>query len=123
MTLHNREIGLYGENIAAEYLKISGLSILCRNYRSRCGEIDLIAKDGDTIVFVEVKTRRSLKFGEATEQITGVKQRKIMAVANEYLSKTGCLGYNGRFDVLAVRVLPGGGIKIKWIKSAFDGWR
>ena len=119
----SREVGLRGEDIAVRYLEALGFSIVLRNFRSRFGEIDLIVEDGDTIVFVEVKTRRSRRFGKAVEQITPGKQRKIMKAAGEYLQRCGALGSKVRFDVLAIDILPGGAERVEQIKGAFNGWR
>lgn len=118
-----RDVGFHGENIAQRYLEALGFSIVSRNFRSRVGEIDLVAKDGDTIVFVEVKTRRSRRFGKAVEQVTRGKQRRIMKAAGEYLRRYGAPGSYVRFDVLAIDILPGGEEKIEHVKGAFNGWR
>lgn len=119
----SREIGLLGEDIAARHLKALGFSIVCKNFRSRFGEIDLIAKDGDTIVFVEVKARRNQSFGRAIEQVNKAKQRKIMKVACAYLASTGDYASEVRFDVLAIDMLPGGVKRVELIRGAFDRWR
>lgn len=119
----SREIGFHGEDIAVKYLEALGLSIVCRNFRSRFGEVDLIAKDGDTTVFVEVKTRTSGLFGKAIEQIGRGKRQKIMKSALMYLAKTGALGSNVRFDVLAIDILRGGSHRVELVKGAFNGWR
>ena len=122
--LHSRrEIGLRGEDIAREHLEALGFSIVSRNFRTRFGEIDLVAKDGDTTVFVEVKARRSWQFGRAVEQITKGKQRKIMKVAREYLRRYGAFAVCVRFDVLAIDILPGGEVRIEHVRGAFNGWR
>ncbi len=123
MCQSSREVGLHGEDIAVKYLEVLGFPIVCRNFRSGFGEIDLVAKDGDTIVFVEVKARRSRQFGKAVEQITKEKQRKIMKAAGEYLRRCGALGSCVRFDVLAIDILPGGEEIIEHVKGAFNGWR
>lgn len=119
----SREIGFHGEDIAVKYLEALGFSIVCRNFRSRFGEVDLIAKDGDTTVFVEVKTRTSGLFGKAIEQIGRGKRQKIMKSALMYLVKTGALGSNVRFDVLAIDILRGGSHRVELVKGAFNGWR
>jgi|LSQX01.1.fsa_nt_gb putative endonuclease len=119
----SREIGLRGEDIAAEYFEALGLPIVSRNYRSRFGEIDLVAKDGDTIVFVEVKARRSRQLGTAVEQITKGKQRRIIRAACDYLRRCGALASYVRFDVLAIDMLPGGEARIEHLKGAFNSWR
>ena len=123
MCLSSRELGLRGEDIARKHLEALGFSIVSRNFRSRFGEIDLVAKDGDTIVFVEVKARRSRQFGLAVEQITKGKQKKIIKTAGEYLRRCGSFESCVRFDVLAIDILPGGKEIIEHVKGAFNGWR
>jgi len=78
--------GARAEAIAAEYLKAHGLSIVARNVRSRFGEIDLIAREGDTLVFVEVRLRRSTRFGGASASITPAKRDRLVAAAETYLA-------------------------------------
>ncbi|MEO8847159.1 MAG: YraN family protein [Casimicrobiaceae bacterium] len=78
--------GADAESLAAEYLRAQGLSIVARNVRNRFGEIDLIARDGETLVFVEVRLRRSAAFGGAAMSITPAKQAKLVAAARIYLS-------------------------------------
>ena len=118
-----RDLGCFGEDTAAEYLEARGLSVIARNFRSRFGEIDIIAKDGDTIVFVEVKTRSGRRFGQAIEQITRGKQRKIIKTAREYLRRSGFPGSSARFDELATDIISGEEKVIEHVKGAFDGWR
>ena len=84
-------IAKIGETFAAEHLKEQGYRILARNYRFRHGEIDLIAQQGKRIVFVEVKTRRSLKFGSPQAAVTKQKQRQISKIALAYLQKQNLL--------------------------------
>ena len=93
------------EALAAGYLAGKGLKLQARNYRTRIGEIDLIVEDGDTIVFVEVKARRSARFGPGSESVGVQKQRRLMAIAGLYLSqypRRAC-----RFDVVSVSVEKG----------------
>ena len=123
MVQSNREIGLLGEDIAAKHLEALGFSIVCRNFRSRFGEVDLIAKEGETIVFVEVKTRRNQSYGRAIEQVNKAKQRKIMQVARAYLANLGAYASEVRFDVLAIDMLPDGEMRVELIRDALDGWR
>ena len=122
--LHSsKKIGEIGEDIASNYLKSLGFLIICRNFRSKFGEIDIIAKDDNTLVFVEVKTRRNERFGAAVEQITKDKQKRIMRVAKEYFRQyKGSVNYT-RFDVVAINLLPDGNRNIHYIKRAFDRWR
>ena len=78
--------GLAAEELAAQYLIAQGLRVIARNYRCRLGEIDLIATDRETLVFVEVRLRRSRRFGGAAASITRAKQKKMIATARFYLS-------------------------------------
>ncbi|MBQ7793337.1 MAG: YraN family protein [Clostridia bacterium] len=94
-----RQIGDFGESAAAAYLEKKGLKILKRNYYCRVGEIDIIAADGDTVVFVEVKTRRSARFGRASEFVDWKKQQRIIKTALYYI---GSADRAIRFDVVEV---------------------
>jgi len=85
MTLANR--GAAAEALAAEFLQAQGLTIIARNYRCRGGEIDLIASDGDTLIFVEVRLRSDAAFGGAAESITAAKRRRLAFAATHYLSR------------------------------------
>ncbi|MGB8598089.1 MAG: YraN family protein, partial [Burkholderiales bacterium] len=108
--------GAAAEDLAADYLLGHKLKIVGRNYRCRHGEIDLIAKDGATLVFVEVRLRSPGSFGGAAASITPAKQQKILATARHYLSgKAGLPAC--RFDVLLLDSLSAD--KIEWIKNAF----
>jgi putative endonuclease len=102
------------EERAAAYLAARGLVIVARNYCTRLGEIDLVARDGEVLVFVEVRMRSDGGFGGALESVTPGKQRRIAAAAGQYLARIPrpppC-----RFDVLAVDAG-----EIRWLKGAFD---
>jgi putative endonuclease len=78
--------GARAEAIAAAYLEAQGLSIVARNVRSRFGELDLVAREGDTLVFVEVRLRRSANFGGASASITAAKRNRLVAAAETYLA-------------------------------------
>ena len=78
--------GATAEALAARHLERRGLAVIARNVRSRFGEIDLVARDGDTLVFVEVRLRRSARFGGASESITAAKRARILAAAEGYLA-------------------------------------
>lgn len=95
------KLGEKGEGLAAEYLKNQGYRIIKRNYKTRIGEIDLIANHGGTLVFIEVKTRESLLYGEPFEAVNKRKRRKIANVATLYLKN---LDYIPpcRFDIVSV---------------------
>jgi putative endonuclease len=102
MISDRREFGQKGESIAVRHLKKNGYKILEKNYRTKLGEIDIIAKDKDTIVFVEVKARRSRQFGNPKHAVTPNKQKKISMVALFYLKSTKQTDAKARFDVVAI---------------------
>ncbi|MDI7246325.1 MAG: YraN family protein [Bacillota bacterium] len=120
MYAKSRDIGSAGEDIAARYLESNGFEILERNFRWRAGEIDIVARDGAVLVFVEVKTRRPGPFGSAAEQITARKRRRIVRTALAYMAGRGMAGVECRFDVVAVDLLPSGTPLAHLIKGAFD---
>jgi len=95
-------LGAQGEALAAEFLQDKGLRIVARGSRDRLGEIDLVALDGKTVVFVEVKTRRSGDAGHPADAVDARKQRKLTTLAVSYLKRHGLLGSAARFDVVAV---------------------
>ena len=111
--------GTRGESLAVKALKKKGYKILEKNYRCKLGEIDVIARDGGVLAFIEVKARRTDRFGDPKLAITAQKQRKISMVALEYLKKTGQIEKGARFDVVAIRLLPGQP-DIEIIKNAFE---
>lgn len=113
---NRRRVGSFYEEKAAEYLESHGLHILARNFRCRSGEIDLIARDGRYIVFVEVKYRSTELSGNPLEAVDERKQRTIGKVAEYYLLRRyHSLDVPSRFDVVGFE-----GDKILWIKDAFD---
>jgi putative endonuclease len=118
--LNQRQIfGEKGESIAVRYLKKKGYKILEKNYRTKLGEIDIIAKDKDTIVFVEVKSRRSWQFGNPKGAVTLAKQRKISKVALYYLKTNDRSNAKARFDVVTITATRDKS-KIEIIKNAFE---
>ena len=114
-----RELGITGESLAVKALKKKGYHIVALNHRSKLGEIDIIAKEGDSLAFVEVKTRRTSHFGDPKMAVTQDKQRKISMVALDYLKKSGQMDEKARFDVVAIRLIQGHP-EIEIIKNAFD---
>jgi putative endonuclease len=98
----NRPLGQRGEDAAVRYLKRKGYHILARGHDSRLGELDIIAVDGRTVVFVEVKTRQSGDAGHPAEAIDELKQRRMTQAALAYLKAQGLLKYAARFDVVAI---------------------
>ena len=112
--MNKREVWVKGETAARDYLRAKGYTILEENYAGQIGEIDIIAKDGETIVFVEVKARENTDFGYPIEAVTPQKVRKICLTAQQYLVHHRLLGKDVRFDVVAV--LRG---EIEHVESAF----
>ncbi|MCA9124013.1 MAG: YraN family protein [Planctomycetaceae bacterium] len=95
-------LGLRGERAAARFLKRQGYIIVAQGERDRIGEIDLVAVDGKTVVFIEVKTRTSHDRGHPAEAVDAEKQRRLTRVALSYLRRHDLLEYNARFDVVAI---------------------
>jgi len=102
MSDKRQKSGQRGESLAAWYLKKNGYKIIEQNYRTPLGEIDIIAKDKKTIVFVEVKSRQSIRYGNPKWAVTPKKQRKVSMVALQYLKSTRQMDARARFDVVAV---------------------
>tara|TARA_B110000444_G_C18829382_1_gene592263 strand:- start:1029 stop:1421 length:393 start_codon:yes stop_codon:yes gene_type:complete len=123
--INSQAFGKAQESQAARYLRSQGLKLYCRNYRSRHGEIDLIMSDSNTLVFVEVRYRRSEKFGGAIESVTPIKQKKIRLTAAHYLQSHPRLQHsNCRFDVIGLThesalAANTAELRFDWIKNAF----
>lgn len=115
--MSNRSVGDQGEGIALRYLESLGYELVERNHRTRYGEIDLIVRDEETLVFVEVKYRRGTGYGSPLEAVTQRKQEKIRAVAEAYLAESGEDFDEVRFDV--VGILAGAGAGIEHVIDAF----
>ena len=114
-----KAFGASGEDMAEKHLKTLGYRILERNYRTQAGELDIIAKDGDVIVFVEVKSRRGLSFGEPELAVNFHKQRQLTRAAWMYLTRARSYNAPCRFDVVGI-YKDGGGTKVKVLKDAFE---
>jgi len=112
-------LGQKAEQWACDYLEKQGLTLLTKNYHCRQGEIDLIMQDNHTLVFVEVRYRKSAKFGSALESVNHKKQKKIVFTAEHYLlhSKSGYVAY--RFDVIAITP-DQNKMQFIWVKDAFQ---
>ncbi len=120
MSYRRKKLGRLGEEAAVAYLVQKGYRILCRNYRCALGEIDLVAAEGSTLIFVEVRSRSSEDFGLPEESITWRKKRRLRQLASYFLAS--CGGHRGpvRFDVLAIRYAADGSIAaINHIVNAF----
>ncbi|CAM3009767.1 YraN family protein [Skermania piniformis] len=101
---HNQNLGAHGEDLAAEFLTAAGMQILARNWRCRYGELDLVATDGDTTVFVEVKTRAGFGFGSPAEAVTQDKRRRVRRLAAIWLDEWAGPWTEVRFDVVSVQL-------------------
>jgi len=111
--------GTYYEELACQFLEKHGLVLLERNYRTRSGEIDLIMRQGATLVFVEVKYRSTSTYGNPLETVTRAKQKRIKRTALFYLAQTNCCYDAVRFDVLGI-IQMGQSMKYLWVKGAFE---
>lgn len=108
-----RRLGQYGENLAARYLGDRGLVVVDRNWRCARGEIDLVARDDDCLVFCEVKTRRSLRFGDPVEAITTVKLARLRRLAVFWLQAHEMSARRIRIDVIAIVRPPSGPAQLR----------
>ncbi|HYF83112.1 MAG TPA: YraN family protein [Clostridia bacterium] len=117
---NNKILGAFGEGLACEYLAESDYRVLERNFSCKVGEIDIIALQNDTVVFVEVKTRSSEKYGLPSEAVSAAKQKKIVKTALYYLQTNKLLDYMCRFDVIEILVDAENKYQINLIKDAFQ---
>jgi len=113
------QTGKRGEEFAVAYLKKNGYRIIERNYKCHYGEIDIVAKEGNTVVFVEVKSRKSEDFGDPQTAVGWEKQKKISRVALAYLKEKHRYPCDARFDVVAIKMMPAGNM-IELIQNAFE---
>jgi putative endonuclease len=114
-----RALGQRGEALVARWYELAGYDVLERNWRCREGELDLILGRGRSVVFCEVKTRTSDRFGAPVEAVTGVKQRRIRTLAARWLAERELRGRDLRFDVASVMVRRGSEPEIDVIEGAF----
>ena len=112
-------LGKTGEDLACAALEARGYEIIERRYRQRAGEIDIIARDGPTLVFVEVKARESHEFGDAAEAVTRFKRRRLTQLALEYMARQHVSDCPCRFDVVAIH-FDAGRASIEVFQNAFD---
>ena len=121
MTGTRVEKGRAGELLAVSFLEARGVEILTRNFRCPIGEIDIVARDGATIVFVEVRSRSGKSHGLPQESVSYLKQRRLTRLAQWYLKKYRLERQSARFDVIAVTLETGGGAPgLRWIPNAFE---
>ncbi|MDF2532908.1 MAG: YraN family protein [Clostridia bacterium] len=118
---YNKLLGSFGEDMACSYLQKQGYKILDRNFSCKVGELDIIAMEGDTLAFIEVKCRTGLEYGHPSEAVSYSKQGKIIKAALFFMTKNKLFDYMCRFDV--IEVLTDGAkecIHINLIKNAFE---
>ena len=121
MSLDARALGAEAEEIAASYLTAHGAEVLERNYRRRLGELDVIAREGDTLLIVEVRTRSTNAYGGAAASIDGRKRRRIVRAAQQLLQQRRSLARLAvRFDVIVVSDVEKPNPRVEWIRHAFD---
>jgi putative endonuclease len=112
-------LGRLGERIACRYLLRLGFDVLARRYQARRGEIDIVALEGDTLVFVEVKTRASTTFGEPWEFVDWEKRQRLQSAADEFIAMYDLGRYTYRFDIVSV-VAPGSPAEaVSLLRNAF----
>lgn len=116
---HRKILGEKGEKIAEKFLKKNGFKIIEKNYKNRYGEIDIIAMDGDYLVFVEVKTKSSADFSEPETWVDFKKQNQLIKLANIYISEKDITDVNCRFDVIGITLGKDNKEKIVHIENAF----
>lgn len=120
MTVERQQLGIAGEELAARELTSRGYAILERRYRTRYGEIDIVAEEGGTLVFVEVRARATAEFGRAAESVTGMKKRRVAAMAVDYLARHHMTNRPCRFDVVAIDAALSDCPEITVYPGAFD---
>ncbi len=119
-TTHKNETGRYGEKLAAQYLLKKGYQIVAANWRCALGEIDLIARQADTLVFVEVRTRRASSTAAAFESIIARKQKRLHRLAEAYLAQQGLYESAWRIDLIAIALPPYGSPIIEHIEHGLE---
>lgn len=113
-------IGKQGEKIASDWLVAHGYTILATNYRQRFGEVDIIARHGDVLVFIEVKTRSSDRFGTPFDAVTTKKQQQLSRIARDYITRHKVTDTPCRFDVLSILLPADQPPKIDLLENAFE---
>src|SRR4029079_6160696 len=119
MSEARQSLGKLGEDLACQELERRGYAILARRYRRRGGELDIVARDGQTIVFVEVKTREGCEYGAGAEAVTRVKRRRMASIALDYLSRHRLTDCPCRFDVVSID-MEDQQPRIELFQNAFD---
>ena len=119
MTVARQKLGKTGEDLACRELELRGYAIVARRYRRRGGELDIIARDGATLVFIEVKTRDGRAFGDAAEAVTPFKRRRIAQLALDYMTRHRLSDCPCRFDVVSIHFDSGKPV-LEVFRGAFD---
>jgi putative endonuclease len=119
LSFERMSLGKWGEDTAVNYLRHAGFKIIARNYRHIFGEIDIVAIKDNTYIFIEVKTRRSARYGHPAEAVTFRKKRQISKAALEYVTRHQLTEYPMRFDVVSIIKKPEG-TEISHLESAFE---
>jgi putative endonuclease len=114
-----QRFGKRAEELAVRHLRRRGYKIVARNYRTKAGEIDIIAREGRTLVFIEVKGRQSMRYGSAKAAVTPRKQQQVSKVALWYLKETNQMATKARFDVVAI-TRKDGDDRIEIVRNAFQ---
>lgn len=122
MSRDRQDLGQLGEKMACDFLKKQGYQIVDQNYRTRGGEIDIVAKNGETLVFVEVKTRISAAFGYPEEAIDERKCHKLAMTAECYLAEHRLYETDYRIDAIGIEMEPGGRLKNLRHETDVVGW-
>jgi putative endonuclease len=112
-------VGAYGERVAVTYLLAEGMVLLDRNWRGTAGEIDIILRDGTTLVFCEVKTRRGNRFGTPAEALVPAKVRRLRRLAAQWLAESAVRPAEVRFDVVSVLPQRAGAARVEHVRGAF----
>jgi len=120
MSRERISLGQHGEELASRHLQKLGYRILCRNFRRRQGEIDIVAEENSTLVFVEVKTRSGAAYGDPLEAVTPRKQGQIARAAMLYQAEHDCHERSARFDVVGVIIQEDGTCSLQLIRDAFS---
>jgi putative endonuclease len=122
MPTPRRQLGDFGERVAVQHLEAKGYRIRDRNYRTRHGEIDIIAESDGLVAFVEVRSRRAGAFGGAVESLSSAKQRRMVALAEAYAQSNDDLPSQWRIDVIAVDLASDGRVmSLRHLENAVEG--
>ena len=121
MSIKTKALGNWGEQKASEYLSKKSIDIFGRNVRTKYGEIDLIGMEGDEIIFFEIKTRKSKRFGYPEISVNKNKQQRLIEAAQAYMSENEINIHNWRIDVISISIDSHEKAEIQWFKNAISG--